>query len=288
MKRIKSIYALAVGILLLASCTNDLPTFNDKDAFIAFTSSSIMIGEDDGELKIPVLLTSLSGISAAVEFEVKTTSTAVQGTHFSIEGGNSLTFTKAEPTQYIHLKIIDNDEFGGNVIIQLELKEPGNIKLGASKTCDITIEDNEHPLLFILGSYAASADSYFASRGHFDWTIVISRDESDLNKVWVGNLDPYFAANGIVAPARNNFYGIVNADKTEIQVPVGQALGYQNTELIGFTEADPDEGSELETGGKIIISILENGAKLRIENAFGIYDDGWWNLMYGDLTITKK
>ena len=288
MKRIKSIYALAVGILLLASCTNDLPTFSDKDAFIAFTSSSIMIGENKKELKIPVLLTSLSGISATVEFEVKTTSTAVQGTHFSIEGGNSLTFTKAAPTQYIDLKIIDNDVFGGNVIIQLELKEPGNIKLGASKTCDITIEDDEHPLLFILGSYAASADSYFASRGHFDWTIVISRDESDLNKVWVGNLDPYFAANGIVAPARNNFYGIVNADKTEIQVPVGQALGYQNTELIGFTEADPDEGSELETGGKIIISILENGAKLRIENAFGIYDDGWWNLMYGGLTITKN
>lgn len=297
MKRIKSIYGLLVaGALLFASCNiNEEPTFDDKDAFVAFTNATMSIGEEKGTLEIPVLMTSLSGVSTTIDFEVVAEgSTAIEGTHYTIDGGKSLTFTKDAPTQYIKLNIIDDNVFTnpGYQTIVFSLKASEDVNLGASKTCKVTIQDDEHPLLFILGTYAASAKSYFANRGSFDWNITIERDTDDLNKVWIGNLEPYFAANGFVAPKANYFYGTVNEEKTEIRVPVGQKIGYSDggvdVVLAGFSGPDPDESEELSTGMNITISILENGAKLRIESAYGAESDGWWNLMYGNQTITKK
>ena len=278
-------------MLSLASCNiNEYPSFDDGDAFLAFTSSTAAVGEEAGSLEIPVLLTSKSGLSATAEIEVvadETGTGAIEGTHFTIEN-KTLTFSGLEgATQKIKINIIDNDVFGGNKSFTIRLKDGGSIKLGAAKTCKVTIQDDEHPLAFILGTYGASADSYFSNRGHFDWDITISRDETDINKVWIGDLDPYFAANGYTAANGSNiFYGIVNEEKTQILVPVGQTLGYQNTALVAFVAADPDV-DETE-GDNVVIDIKDNGQTLVITNAWGIYDDGWWNLFRGPITLTKK
>lgn len=290
MKISKILYGfLALAGITLASCDNEYPKFDDSEAFVAFTTSTVSVGEADGKIEIPVLLTSLSGIETEVPFEIDTeNSTAVEGTHFTIEGEKKFKFTKDAPTQKIVLNVIDNDTFDGNVKIVFKLGDSA-VKFGACKSCTITIQDDEHPLKFILGTYSASADGYFSSRGHFDWDITIARDDEDLSKVWIQNLDPYFAANGFVAPEANNFYGIVNEDKTEIRIPVGQKIGYNDAELAGFTGADPDESEELNTGDNIVLTIKNGGASIVIENGFGIVDpDGWWNLMYGNLEITKK
>lgn len=282
---------MAATMLSLASCNiNEYPSFDDGDAFLAFTSSTAAVGEEAGSLEIPVLLTSKSGLSATAEIEVvadETGTGAIEGTHFTIEN-KTLTFSGLEgATQKIKINVIDNDVFGGNKSFTIRLKEGGSVKLGAAKTCKVTIQDDEHPLAFILGTYGASADSYFSSRGHFDWDITISRDETDINKVWIGDLDPYFAANGYTAANGSNiFYGIVNEEKTQILVPVGQTLGYQNTALVAFVAADPDV-DETE-GDNVVIDIKDNGQTLVITNAWGIYDDGWWNLFRGPITLTKK
>ena len=292
MKIFKLTYGLmAASMLMLASCNlNDYPEFDDADAFLAFTSSTASIGEESGTLEIPVLLTSKSGMTATAEIEVvadEEGTGAIEGTDFTIEN-KSLSFSGLEgATQLIKINIVDNDVFGGNKTFTIRLKEGGNVKLGAAKTCKVTIQDNEHPLAFILGTYGASADSYFSSRGHFDWDVTISRDDNDINKVWIGNLDPYFAVN-VYNTSRdcNIFYGVVNEDKTQILVPVGQKLGYENTELAAFVAADPDE-DETE-GDNIVIEIHDGGNTLVITNAWGIYDDGWWNLFRGPITLTKK
>lgn len=292
MKIFKLTYGLmAASMLMLASCNlNDYPEFDDADAFLAFTSSTASIGEESGTLEIPVLLTSKSGMTATAEIEVVADGEgtgAIEGTDFTIEN-KSLSFSGLEgATQLIKINIVDNDVFGGNKTFTIRLKEGGNVKLGAAKTCKVTIQDNEHPLAFILGTYGASADSYFSSRGHFDWDVTISRDDNDINKVWIGNLDPYFAVNGYnTSRDCNIFYGVVNEDKTQILVPVGQKLGYENTELAAFVAADPDV-DETESDN-IVIDIKDNGQTLVITNAWGIYDDGWWNLFRGPITLTKK
>ena len=294
------IFKLALGMvaaLVLASCNiNELPEFDDSNAFVAFTSSAVNVGEEEGNTEVEVLLTSLSGIETTVNFDVIPAETggAIEGTHYTIEGGKSLKFTKDAPTQKIKLNIIDNETFDGNVKFNINLVDAGGVQLGASKSCTVTIQDNEHPLLFILGTYVSQGPlvSAFSSRGSWDaHEITIERDADDISKVWIGNLDPYFAQYGYVAPKYNYFYGFVNDEKTEIRVPCGQEVGYDIVSLYTFEDADAD--TEPVQTGNLIIKILDDGKKLLFENAYGVClsDDlssGWYNIVLGPVTFTKK
>ena len=277
---------LAAAALSLTSCDiNNMPEFSDSDAFIAFRSSSVSVGEADGSVEIPVMLTSLGGMSATVPISiVDSLTTAKEGTDFAIET-KELSFSPDANLQSVKLTVYDNDVFTGTKTLVLALGS-STIKLGAAKTCTVSIQDDEHPLRFILGTYSASADSYFSSRGHYDWDITVDRDESDINKVWIGNLDPFFLANGFLAPTENYFYGFVSDDKTEIRVPNEQKVGYEDYVLAGFTGPDPDESGLLGTGDNIIIQIEDGGNTLVIPNAWGI--TGWYNLFYGGVKFTKK
>lgn len=284
MKRLKSIYVslLTVGTLFFTSCNvNDVPKFSDSDAFVAFTNATMSVGENKETLAIPVLLSSLSGISTTVDFEITTEgTTAVEGTHYTLaNASHTLTFTKEAPTQVITLNIIDNATFNGDVKLNIVLKNPADVNLGSSKTCSVTIEDDEHPLLFILGSFTGTGESNFG--GALEWNLVIEKDAEDLSKVWITNLVP----NGTSLKV----YGTVNAEKTEIHIPVGQEIAksssYPHILLEGFYGKDGEE--DIPTGGYITGIIAENGT-ITIQDWFGscVYTDdaatasaGWYEIV---------
>ena len=119
MKIFKLTYGLmAATMFSLASCDiNDYPEFSDADAFAAFTSKTIGVGEADGTVEIPIMLTSQSGMTATVDVEVVPDSTgndAVEGTHFTIEN-KTVSFSGLEGAkQSVKVKIVDNDIFTGN------------------------------------------------------------------------------------------------------------------------------------------------------------------------------
>lgn len=289
------IFKLALGMaagLLLASCNiNELPEYDDSNAFVAFTSSSVNVGEEEGSKQVEVLLTSIGGIETTVNFEVTPAETAgaVEGKHYTIEGGKSLTFTKDAPTQKITLNIIDNDTFDGDVKFTIKLLDPEGVQLGASKTCSVTIEDDEHPLLFILGTLSAKGVSDF--NGDTEWEVRIAKDDSDLSKVWIYNLVPGGSSS------KSPVYGIVNDDKTEIRIPVGQEVAvsssYPHILLNGFY-GDTEE--KIPTGGYITGEIAEDGT-ISIKDYFGsqVFSDdaasnslGWYNLMDPIITLKKQ
>jgi hypothetical protein len=289
------IFKLALGMaagLLLASCNiNELPEYDDSNAFVAFTSSSVNVGEEEGSKQVEVLLTSIGGIETTVNFEVAPAETAgaVEGKHYTIEGGKSLTFTKDAPTQKITLNIIDNDTFDGDVKFTIKLLDPEGVQLGASKTCSVTIEDDEHPLLFILGTLSAKGVSDF--NGDTEWGVRIAKDDSDLSKVWIYNLVPGGSSSS------SPVYGIVNDEKTEIRIPVGQEVAvsssYPHILLNGFY-GDTEE--KIPTGGYITGEIAEDGT-ISIKDYFGsqVFSDdaasnslGWYNLMDPIITLKKQ
>jgi hypothetical protein len=289
------IFKLALGMaagLLLASCNiNELPEYDDSNAFVAFTSSSVNVGEEEGSKQVEVLLTSIGGIETTVNFEVAPAETAgaVEGKHYTIEGGKSLTFTKDAPTQKITLNIIDNDTFDGDVKFTIKLLDPEGVQLGASKTCSVTIEDDEHPLLFILGTLSAKGVSDF--NGDTEWEVRIAKDDSDLSKVWIYNLVPGGSSSS------SPVYGIVNDEKTEIRIPVGQEVAvsssYPHILLNGFY-GDTEE--KIPTGGYITGEIAEDGT-ISIKDYFGsqVFSDdaasnslGWYNLMDPIITLKKQ
>ena len=289
------IFKLALGMaagLLLASCNiNELPEYDDSNAFVAFTSSAVSVGEEEGSKQVEVLLTSIGGIETTVNFEVAPAETAgaVEGKHYTIEGGKSLTFKKDAPTQKITLNIIDNDTFDGDVKFTIKLLDPEGVQLGASKTCSVTIEDDEHPLLFILGTLSAKGVSDF--NGDTEWEVRIAKDDSDLSKVWIYNLVPGGSSSS------SPVYGIVNDEKTEIRIPIGQEVAvsssYPHILLNGFY-GDTEE--KIPTGGYITGEIAEDGT-ISIKDYFGsqVFSDdaasnslGWYNLMDPIITLKKQ
>lgn len=293
MKIFKLSYGLVAASMLLASCDiNKYPEFDDANAFVAIQQTSASVAENQGTLQIPVMLTSLSGKQGSVDFSLTPAATggAVEGTHFKLlNSGKTLTFTKDEPVQYIEIEPIDNDAFGGDVRLTIALENASGVELGAVKTCDVTIEDDEHPLSFILGTLTAAGASYF--NGDEEWQVTISKDDTDLSKVWITNL-----VNG-GSSADSPVYGIVNEEQTEIHIPVGQEVAtsssYGLIALEGFYGPDGDEDIPL---GGFISGTIDADGTITLQDWFGshVYEDaagtsslGWYNIFQSGVVLKK-
>lgn len=295
MKLLKYIFLTVVSALIIASCElNKLPEFNDDDAFISFLSATSNVGEEKDSIAIPVLLTSLSGISTTVEFEFVVDAarkdSAIEGIHYTIRNTtNKLTFTKDKPTQYIIVDIIDNTTFDGDVQVNIVLTNPVGVNLGDSKLTVLKINDDEHPLLFILGDLTAKGTSYF--NGAEEWTVKFEKDADDLSKVWISNL-----VNG-GSSASSPVYGVVNDEKTEIRIPVKQAIAvsttYPRINLEGYYGPDGEE--KIPTGGYLTGIIAADGT-ITIQDEFGsqVFSDadatvalGWYNIYQTGVTLKK-
>lgn len=280
---------LTLVALALVACKPDVePGFNDNDAFVSFDKSSVTIAENNGSVSIPVTLASVSGIETTISYEA-IDGTAKAGTNFELaDGAATLTFNEENRTQYIVVNINDNPGvFTGDLKFSLSFKSSGDVAVGAENTCVVTISDLDHPLSHILNTYTASKTPYFSGRPS-DFEITIYKDADDVSKVWIGNLDPYFAASGFVAPAENYFYGIVNEDKTKIVIPKDQPVGYQDVVLVGFTDPEADGAFT-----DVVIEISADGNTLTMPNAFGVVkssdmSSGWFNLYTGPIVFTKK
>ena len=272
--KLSHIAAAAAITFALGSCDcNSLPTFDDRDAFVAFTSTAVSVGEAAGTAQIPVLLTSLAGLTVDCTYEFDAeASTAVEGVNFTFADSNKkLSFTKAAPTQYIGINIVDNDTFDGDLTIVLNLKTDA-VNLGANKQVVVTISDDEHPLLFILGEKTAHGTSGWY--GTQEWTVTISKDAKDLSKVWLTNFTNVSYCTGSI-------YGIVNDAKTEIRIPVLQSLdSYYYMALYCYYGEDWDD--PIPSGGYLVGTISEDGV-ITFSDLFACYSyyDADFTTYYG-------
>lgn len=267
MKNLKLIYAFAVAMFMFCSCNNDYPVFDDADAFVAFQSTTVSVGENEGKIEIPVTLASLAGIETDVEYELIDTLGAKEGKQFSISGDKKLHFTKDAPTQKIVVNVTDDDVFNGNVKFIIKLKE-GSVKTGDSNTCTVTIEDDEHPLKFILHSYSGTVSDAWDETQTFNWTI--TRDESDNSKVWIEGF------SGRYPDLFNHVYGVVNDDHTQISIPAGQSLYKTSSYDVKLWVAAPDDptadGEIYDSGMDLVVTIQDGGKTLAVTQAWYAYD----------------
>ena len=257
----------AVAAVALASCSNDQPEFNDKDAFVSFTETTASVNEDGGTLEIPVMLSSLKGKEGSVDFEMTPAETqgAVEGTNFSVANDSrTLTFTKDQNVQNIKLNINNlAGHFTGDLRFTITLKNAQGVNLGKENTVQVTIVDLDHPLAFMLGDFTATGESNY--NGASSWTVRFTKDDSDVNKVWIYNM-----VNG-ASSAAYPIYGTVNDDKTEIRIPAYQTMG-KSASYAGmlFTVADFDFNNLLDTYMVGKITTDENG------NAIITFADNWF------------
>lgn len=261
MKKLYSVIALIAGLVMLASCElNKEPVFNDSDAFVAFNNAAFSCAETDGEISIPVTLASLNGMSTTVSYEA-VNGTAKEGVNFElVDGAGTLTFSPAERTQYIKVKILDpgveyeegervSGLYTGDLKFSLEFKSTGDVAASRQNACTVTIKDIDHPMSALLGDYSMSAVSYF--NGPVRWTMSILKDENDDHMVWFFNI---FAVDGF-ADTDTMYYGNVDADMTTITIPLGQESEYTRSTGYHLTLYGVDNELEGYETGNLTVTI---------------------------------
>lgn len=285
---------VALATMAFSSCSNDLPEFNDADAFVALRATTASFVENGEGTEIDVLLTSLNGLEGSVDFEIVPDSVAPanEGVDFTIENASkTLTFTKDAPTQSIKIKPIDNDVYTGDTRFTINLVNAKGVNLGANKSITVTVEDDEHPLAFMLGTYAAKGSSLF--NGDIEWTVKIAKDDTDAAKVWISNMVP----GGSNTP----IYGTVNDAKDEIRIPVKQDIvitaSYPHVWFEAFYGVDGDEDVEdfvvghisTNADGKAVISFPDYwfGSHVYTDDA-ATSSAGWYEIIQARAVFTLQ
>lgn len=293
-----TIVLAALAAVALASCNNDQPEFNDKDAFVSFTDTKATIDENKATLEIPVQLSSLKGKEGSVDFEITPdeSAPAVEGTNYTVANASrTLTFTKESNVQNIKLNIVDlAGTFTGDLRLTIKLKNAQGVNLGTENTFQVTIADLDHPLAFMLGTFSASGTTL---RNEAEtWTVNIAKDDKDVNKVWITNM--------VLNWSSPNYpiYGTVNEEKTEIRIPAYQVMAKSSSYPgILFTILD-SEGENIvedymlgkittDANGKAIITFADNFFGTAIyTSASGSEDtfDGFANGYYPGVVLKKN
>jgi len=307
MKKILLIIGTILGLsLLYTSCnvnSDQVPKFNEKDAFVGFTTLIYTVDEDfctnpqkgNGQnYKIPVTLASVSGLVSSVKIVVKD-STAIAGVNYILKSGNTLNFTTDARTQYVEFEIIDiPGEFTGDFMFKIEITDGGSVNVGSDNICSVKIADMDHPLSSILGVYIANGCGYWD--GDYSWNVTIKKDDPadgkapDLSKVWLYNF--------IEGGQNVDIYGTVNAELTEIRIPMGQTTvlrsGAQYAAMVGWhvfyyedgtvNEDLDDEVYDIQDGYNMVVYIENDGQKMYLPPLyeFGSYipdEDAWYNIL---------
>ena len=272
------------AVCLLASCNkNEFATFDDKDAFVAFGKASYAIAEDGASITIPVTLASVAGIETTVTVS-GVDGTAVNGVDYAVKNGGNLVFNAQTRTANVEIEIFNRPgEYTGDISFTLQFSNLGGVNAGFQSTTTITIQDNDHPLSQILGTYNVTGTSYF--NGPTNTYMVFEKDATDETKVWIRNL---FCAPGWDI-AETALYGVVNADMTEITVPLGQATAYTHSgSSVYLFGVDAD--LNIYDAGNMTIKIVNGGAGIELnELAPALYIDGagYVNVMLPPITGVK-
>lgn len=219
------IAALATAIISSCGKDNVPAVFDDSNAFVAFNSTSVNIDEDSADtLRIPVTLASVAGLGERISYTVKD-STAKQGVNFSlVDASATLTFSDKERVQYIEIVPKYDGVYTGDLVFIIELNASANVDLGNSSVCTVKVNDVDHPLTPILGTWKMSANSYFNGDQEFEVTFI--KDSSDDHMVWIDNL----FGNDSWKGDDMLYYGNVSDDLTSIVIPLGQESEYTRSD----------------------------------------------------------
>ncbi len=304
MKKLSYFLTLASAAAFLAvSCdSNDPVKFDDANAFVAFSSSSVSVDEGvmnaDGTvtaaetLRIPVSLASVKGLSETVSFEVNELTAKENVSWKLLTTSKTLTFDSENRTQYIEFQILYYDEYTGDLKFEVVLNKPAGINLGATGTCTVTVGDIDHPLASILGSYTVTSTGSCSEPGY---TMTLYKDNDDDHMVWFDNL---FANSGWAA-SDTRYYGNVSEDLTTITIPLGQKSEYvypglDSIVLYGmYGDADDDDTQYVDSGSTTATIVSENGqTKILFASDCGFYaylpGGGWIGYASPVLTAVKN
>ncbi len=291
MKRINILTAILL-LALSVSCSRK-ETF-EHTTFLSLYGDKINVKENvkDGQLKIPVTLYNPTGAEVQVSIKL-TDGKAKQGVDYELVSPalGVLTFANDVDSLDIVFDITNYpDELTGSKDFTIEITSP-NVAIGDISKTVVTIKDADHPLDEIfLGDWMGVAIFADEAGSQMPMTISILPDEDDptYKGVYIYNLDPLFALNGISSDVDMNiFKASANDDNTQLIIRSYQQSGERND--IGTAYISGSPSAEMVNPGSadkdIIITRNPNGT-LTITNGFGsLNNEGWLSFYYGGITL---
>lgn len=294
MKNIYKYFGCALALAAALSCTklNETPVFDAADSFVAFDVAAVSVAENGGTVSIPVSVASIDPMAVTVAYEV-VDGTAKAGANYSlVEASATLVFDGQSRNGNIVINVVDiAGKFDGDLTFTVNLVSAGSLKIGANKSCTVTIQDLDHPLSDILGLYTADGESYF--NGPAKWEAEFIKDATDITKVWMRGLAPGFAY------PTDLIYGTVSEDHNTITIPIGQMLPYNSTYNAYFYAADMNQGMIFDESEVPTIALTREDAT----KPFTSKDYGWsfyavyissgagagnFDIILDGITFTKK
>ncbi|WP_430817244.1 hypothetical protein [Carboxylicivirga sp. RSCT41] len=195
--------SIAFILLVLAGACTDQEDhlFNDKDAFFAFSTNKDRILESEVEpLLVPVYIaSSMPGGQVSFEVDIEgIENAAIEGVDFEIVNSSRNLIYAESLTEYISILPIDNDEMDGSKTFRLKLisSETGHkvgMTDGVGTIAEITIGDDEHPLIDFFGTFDLYETTIEEGHPSYEYEVTISghedADKAVLTGLWAENQD---------------------------------------------------------------------------------------------------
>ncbi len=144
MKQIKYIAILALATLLMG-CANEYHSkFNDKWAFVAFEGNTFTVTDNKvSELKIPIYLSSETGLSSEVTVGVVAAeTTAVADVHYVLTTKN-FSFNATHNVDTVRIEILNIEDGFDSKVLKLDLVDISNTNLKTLTPREATITIRE-------------------------------------------------------------------------------------------------------------------------------------------------
>ena len=171
--------------------------------------------------------------------------------------------------------------------IKKELKANRGIErkmMRKATAANITITD-------IVGTYDAHAVSAFENTPDEKWTVTITADETEANKVWI---HPVCMIEGAAPNNLSPVYATFDEGKGTLTMPLGQTID-ESAGQYKLVTATTDDGSRIDTSSDVTIHIAANEDVLKLSFAeqgiFGVGDilnKQWWYQAIYNVTFTKS
>ena len=149
-----------------------------------------------------------------------------------------------------------------------------------AKAAGVTIND-------IVGTYDAYGYSAFQGQPNESWSVKITRDETDPNKVWIL---PVFQFAGLTADYINPVYATFDAITGNLAMPMGQVL-YEDPDY-KFAMASTLDGSTIDLTSSMVLTVSADGKKITFDSnqiigVGNIAKNEWWYQALYNITYTK-
>jgi hypothetical protein len=220
-RRISLYLALLTAVLVASSCTWDPPMFDYADSFIAFPAAASSAAEEGGTAGIPVLVTTdLNAPAVSVTFEFDESSTAVEGTHFTlVNQDKTLDISEGWGYDTIWIQPVDNEIFTGNLVLIINLvSNTRDYPFGVQSSHTLTIVDDEHPLGDWIGSFTVSAVDYASVFGPETWEVTTTSDPDDYKNLIVTGIGSGYSEYTSIT-------GVVDLEEKTITFAPGSEIG---------------------------------------------------------------